>query len=132
MTFPVGARILVTDGLHLGRHGHIALTHTSPHTIIVKMLGLHAGTVRVVLDRTEEGGWSGILPVEALVLTRPENDAELYLRIADAYGQWGSFLGHALDCGGQAMDDAAKYLGLQRGEVAISETEESSAGFTKR
>lgn len=130
--FLEGDRILVTDGVHLGRYGHVALTHTSRHLIIVRMLGLHAGMVRVVLDRSAAGSWSGILPTASLTHTRPETDAELYARVLDVYSDWGLFMDRAMAHGGAAMDAAANYLGLERGEMPISGAEEITRGFPKR
>jgi hypothetical protein len=45
---------------------------------------------------------------------RMETDAELLTRIANAYGMWGAFLGHAMECRGEALDECAKHVKLER------------------
>lgn len=54
-------------------------------------------------------------------MTRPETDEELYVRIANAYGMWGAFLGHAMECRGTALDECARHVGLAREMVPIEE-----------
>ncbi len=95
-----GDRVVVTSGLHVGRRGRVVLTNDSQHKLVVKLLGLTSELVRVVLDRSDTGSWSGVLPLRTLP------DAELYVRVVAAASQ--------------ALDDCARYLGLQRLEVPIS------------
>ena len=56
-----GDRIVVIHGEHTGRHGRVTLTHQSEHRVIVRMIGLRPGEIRVTLDRTDLGSWSGVL-----------------------------------------------------------------------
>ena len=48
---------------------------------------------------------------------RPETDKELYQRINKEYAQWGAFLTYASKCRGQALDDCAQSIGLNRRQV---------------
>jgi len=43
-----------------------------------------------------------------------ETDEALRTRIAEAYGMWGAFLSHVIECSGEALDDAAKHVNLTR------------------
>jgi len=43
-----------------------------------------------------------------------ESDEELRVRIHKAYGMWGAYLSHVMECSGAALDDAAKHVGLKR------------------
>jgi hypothetical protein len=43
-----------------------------------------------------------------------ESDESLRTRIAEAYGMWGAFLSHVAESSGQALDDCAASVGLER------------------
>ena len=43
-----------------------------------------------------------------------ESDEDLRRRIAEAYGMWGAFLSHVMECSGAALDEAARHVGLER------------------
>jgi ribosomal protein S4E len=63
-----GDRVRVIAGEHTGRTGRVVLKHDSHHhRIVAKLLALTPDQVRVVLDRTEEGAWSGVLPLSSLI-----------------------------------------------------------------
>lgn len=127
--FHEGDRIIVAKGEFAGRRGRVALTHNSNHQLVARLLALSPGLVRVVLDRDEnEGGWSGVLPVELLRPTRPESDEELRARLQEAR----RMLGQALELGGAALDQAADSLNLNRREMPISETGEAPEGLKKQ
>lgn len=114
-----GDRIVVIDGEHAGRFGRVMLTHDSDHhRLVVRMLRLTPERVHVALDRTELGGWSGVLPHTSVKPTRPENDFEFYDRVEDVYLQLGILLDRARRVGGLTLDDAARQLGLKRQEIA--------------
>jgi len=43
-----------------------------------------------------------------------ETDEEFRTRIANAYGMWGAFLSHVMECSGKALDEAAEHVKLTR------------------
>lgn len=49
-----------------------------------------------------------------------ESDKDLLRRIITAYGMWGAFLSHAMECSGQALDECAKHVGLERRNTCSS------------
>lgn len=112
--FKEGDRIIVIEGRYKGRVGSIALTYDSEHKIVAKLLALRADTVRIVLDRSPEGSWSGVVSVSELKHVRLETDAELYARMVEAHVAWRD---HVRVCHGETLDEAAKFLKLQRREV---------------
>lgn len=50
---------------------------------------------------------------------RLETDEELFARIANAYGMWGAFLGHAMECRGVRLDECAAHVKLNRRTVPL-------------
>ena len=111
-----GDWIIVTDGEHAGSRGRVILTSDGDHRLVAKLLRLQPGEVRIALDK-----WTGTMPEACLrpLETRWENDTELYVRINNASGHWGAFLGHASECRGEALDDCAAHLGLKRARVPL-------------
>ena len=51
-----------------------------------------------------------------------ETDEAFRTRIANAYGMWGAFLSHVMECSGKALDDAAKHVGLVRLGIDVEAT----------
>jgi hypothetical protein len=45
-----------------------------------------------------------------------ETDESLRTRIANAYGMWGAFLSHVIECSGKRLDECAKHVGVERGK----------------
>ena len=45
-----------------------------------------------------------------------ESDESLRTRIANAYGRWGAFLSVVIESSGEALDECAKHVGLERHE----------------
>jgi len=43
-----------------------------------------------------------------------ESDESLRTRIANAYGMWGAFLSHVMECSGESLDKCARQVGLER------------------
>ncbi len=58
--------------------------------------------------------------MEILSTWRLETDPELYLRVNKAYGMWGAFLGHAMECRGERLDECATHVGVKRGFVPMT------------
>lgn len=55
--------------------------------------------------------------------THRESDADLRTRIANKYGMWGAFLSVVIESSGEALDDCAKHVGLERIVVEIPKFE---------
>lgn len=43
-----------------------------------------------------------------------ETDDQLRTRIVNKYGMWGAFLSHVMESKGEALDECAKHVGLER------------------
>lgn len=51
-----------------------------------------------------------------------ESDEDLRTRIANKYGMWGAFLSHVIESSGEALDECAKHVNLQRIVVEVPDT----------